>query len=224
VGFSVTLIIFTVSPSAIVTGTGVLAPVVSVHLSGMPAAVAPVRSTWPSRASLGPKGALRPGQFGGVPATCTTFPLASTSMQTSSDSPSLRETCRVASTFLASCFSAFGIMFSGDVVIASLGRSRAEFTTNSITCPVVLGSAGTSGNPPNGASGAVLVIRTRVPSGSPLKSTITSARSASPISSACCGSGAATSGGSVPSPGSGVAKPVSTRTTWRRKPCSAPIW
>ena len=125
---------------------------------------------------------------------------------------------------MASAISTFGTRYSCDVVIASLGWSTAEFTTNCITCPVVPGSAGTSGNPPNGASGAVLVMVTTVPSGRPLKSTITSARSASPISSACCGSGAATSGGSVPLPGSDVAKPVSTRTTWRRKPCSAPIW
>ena len=45
-------------------------------------------------------------------------------------------------------------------------------TTNCITWPVVAGSAGTSGKPPKGASGAGVDHATTVPSARPLKSTM----------------------------------------------------
>mmetsp|Transcript_105274 Transcript_105274/g.293067 ORF Transcript_105274/g.293067 Transcript_105274/m.293067 type:complete len:201 (+) Transcript_105274:633-1235(+) len=97
-------------------------------------------------------------------------------------------------------------------------------TWNSMICPVVPGSEGSVGKPPKGSSGPVFTIRTTVPGSKPLKSTMTSARSAGPKSKASSGSFAGVSwSGSVPSPGKTVLWPSVILTTFGNKDWSPPI-
>src|SRR6266511_508845 len=78
----------------------------------------------------------------------------------------------------------------------------AAVTTNFSTCPVVPGSAGSksvpTSPPPNGSSGPSLMRYSAVPTASPVKSTMTSRRSATPSRADCNGTGAGRNPPSVP--------------------------
>src|SRR5574340_1139738 len=164
-GFSVTGTI-AITPFPSVRFFMVLAPVMSVHISGTPRGAAGlVRSTVPTKACVGPigmAGGLSAAQVATILATGAGWGITvriapvrgSTVTQTCADSISFKETFRV-TVAAGRAVSAgrtrdsgamAGVAPAGSVGLAPLS---AVMATNCITCPVVPGSAsGTAGNPP----------------------------------------------------------------------------
>src|SRR5512140_1551200 len=164
---------------------------------GMPPTMVPTKtSVGPNGIAAGLINAHAAGRLAcgavNVPTTVTA-PARFTVTQIFFESSSIRAARRVAFTSAVFAGSALNDRLAGGVLVSTGVPAFGAVTLNSITWPVPAGFAILAGTNVSlyGTSGPVLIMRTLVPGGKPVKSTITSARSAGAISSALLHPGSA---------------------------------